>query len=439
MQLPRNYVRLSMMMFMQFGIYGLWLPIAARFLTAETSDGGLGFSEGQSGIIVGIAASVGAICSPLIVQFADRTFAAQRFLGILMLVGGFLKICVYPQDTFAAWLLLSVAFTLMFMPAAAICNALAMRHLDEPDRQFPGVRLWTAVAWILVGWTFSLLMLKQNVQPSWLPPFFQGDDVSPLAAAMRKSVLWSGILAMLYGVWAFFCLPNSPPVKTQSKRLAVADALALLRIRSFSIILLVAVFIAPLNTIYFIQCFKFLKAAGLDEAYIMPAMALGQFCEVGMYLVLGKLLPRIGFKKVIVIGLAAYAFRFAIFGTINLPIWVMVIAQLIHGPCYAFFTSTCFIYANRVAPKDVRNSAQSIFNFVWYGVGPLLAAALNGFLANRFARDDTLKLAEFSGYWYSAAGIAIAAVVLFGLLFREDPATSDEENESNEGESNEPA
>ena len=156
--------RLCLMMFLQFGIYGLWLPIAGKFLTASVEQGGLGFSEGQMGAIVGIAASVGALFSPLIVQFADRRFPAQRVLGILMMIGGVLKISVYPQSSFYAWLLLSISFTLMFMPATAICNALAMRHLKNPSRQFPGVRAWTAVGWVLMGWTFSLLFLKTNVR-----------------------------------------------------------------------------------------------------------------------------------------------------------------------------------------------------------------------------------------------------------------------------------
>ena len=130
-RLPPLYGRLSVMMFLQFGIYGLWLPIAGRFLTADpATEGGLGFSETEMGAIVGIAASVGALFSPLIVQFADRRFAAQRFLGALMVAGGILKILVYPQNAYLSWLLLSVAFTLMFMPAAAICNALAMRRDD---------------------------------------------------------------------------------------------------------------------------------------------------------------------------------------------------------------------------------------------------------------------------------------------------------------------
>lgn len=418
--LPPNYVRLCAMMFLQFGIYGLWLPIAGKFLTADpVTEGGLGFSERQMGMIVGIAASVGALCSPLIVQFADRRFAAQRVLGVLMIIGGILKIAVYPQSSFIAWLLLSVSFTLMFMPAAAICNALAMRHLDNPDRQFPGVRAWTAVGWVLMGWTFSLLILKTEVRASPLPPFFAGDDVPMAAGAMKESVLWSGIIALLYGIWAFFFLPKTPQVASKSKRPAVADAFLLLKNPSIAVLLLVTLIISPMNHLYFMQCAKFLGEAGLDNAYLLPAMATGQICEIIMYVVLGRVLPKIGFKAVLLIGIAAYVFRFFLFGTIGLPMPIIVSGLAIHGLCYAFFTSTCFIYMNKVAAKDVSNTAQSVFNFIWYGIGPLLAVALNGILANSFAEGSRFALDEFRGFWYSLGFISLAGFLLLLFFFRE--------------------
>jgi hypothetical protein len=420
----RTYIKLSTMMFFQFGIYGLWLPIAGKFLTADPIEkGGLGFSEGQMGMIVGFAASIGALCSPLIVQFADRRFPAQRVLAVLMMVGGLLKIAVYPQSTFIAWLLLSVSFTLMFMPAAAICNALAMRNLDDPDRQFPGVRLWTAVGWVLCGWSFSFLVLKTNVEPSWLPPFFKGDDVPMVAAAMTKSVMWSGIIAFGYGVWAFFFLPNAPPFESKSKRPAVADAFALLKIPSIAVLLAVTLIISPMNHLYFMQCAKFLGEAGLSDGYLLPAMALGQICEILMYIVLGKMLPKLGFRNILAIGISAYAFRFFLFGTIGIPMWAIIAGLGIHGLCYAFFTSTCFIYMNKIAAKDVANSAQSVFNFIWYGIGPLLAVLMNGLLASIFAKGRKFVLAEFQPFWYSLGAISIVGLIVFLLWFREKKET----------------
>lgn len=417
--MPRHYAKLSAMMFLQFGIYGLWLPIAGKFLTADPlTKGGLGFTESQMSMIVGFAASIGAICSPLIVQFADRRFPAQRVLGVLMMVGGVLKITIYPQSTFLAWLLLSVSFTLVFMPAAAICNALAMRNLEDPDRQFPGVRLWTAVGWVLCGWVFSFLVLKTNVQPSWLPPFFKGDDVPMVAAEMKKSVLWSGIIAFCYGMWAFFFLPPSPPFESQSKRPAVADAFALLKIPSIAALLVVTLIISPMNHLYFMQCAKFLGAAGLNDAYLLPAMALGQICEILMYLVLGWVLPKIGFRAVLTIGISAYVFRFFLFGTLGLPLWVVIAGLGMHGLCYAFFTSTCFIYMNKVAAKDVANSAQSVFNFIWYGIGPILAVLLNALLAQFFAAGKKFAYSEFQPFWYSLGTISLVGLLVFVFWFR---------------------
>jgi hypothetical protein len=406
------------MMFLQFGIYGLWLPIAGKFLTAGVAEGGLGFTESQMGAIVGIAASVGAFCSPFIVQFADRRFSAQRVLGVLMMIGGVLKIAVYPQNAFLAWLLLSVSFTLMFMPAAAICNALAMRHLTDPNSQFPWVRLWTAVGWVLMGWIFSLLVLKTNVTGSWLPPFFKGDDVPMVMAEMKKSVLWSGVLAFGYGVFAFFFLPNTPPVESTSQRPAVADAFALLKVPSIAVLLAVTLIISPMNTIYFVQCAKYLGEVGLNSAYLLPAMAIGQICEIMMYIVLGLVLPKLGFKNVLAIGIAAYAFRFFLFGTIRIPMWLIMVGLGVHGVCYAFFTSTCFIYINRVASKDVANTAQSVFNFIWYGIGPLLAVALNTVLAHFFASGKKFVLPEFQPFWYSLGFISLAAMLVLMWRFR---------------------
>lgn len=419
--LPKYYPRLCAMMFLQFGIYGLWLPIAGKFLTDSTDQGGLGFTEGQMGMIVVFAASIGAVCSPYIVQFADRRFPAQRVLGLLMILGGIFKVAVYPQSGFLSWLILSIAFTLMFMPAAAICNALAMRHLDNPDRQFPGVRAWTAVGWVLMGWTFSAIFLKTNIEPNWLPPFFQGDDVPRMAGEMKKSVLCSGIIAIGYGIFAFFFLPHTPHIETKTNRPAVSDALVLLKIPSLAALLIVTLIISPMNHLYFMQCAKYLSASGLDSAYILPAMALGQICEIIMYIVLGRVLPKIGFKPVLLIGIAAYMFRFFLFGTIGIPMWLIVFGLGVHGICYAFFTSTCFIYINKVASKDVANTAQSVFNFIWYGIGPLLAVSLNWGLAKAFASGRKFVLSEFQPFWYSLGAISLIGLVVLVLRFREEP------------------
>ena len=417
----RHYPLLCMMMAMQFAVYGLWLPIAGRFLKADpATEGGLGFTDSQVGWIIGLAASIGAICSPFVTQFADRHFSAQRFLGVLMICGGIVKLITVQQTSFAAWLALSVVFAMLFMPAAAICNALAMRHLSNPTRQFAGVRLWSTVGWISVAWFFPLIALKTNVSFQWLPPFFRGDDVDFVAAKMLTSVRWSGLLAIGYGMFAFFVLPNTPPVKTEKKRFAAIEAFAMLRRPSFCVMLIVTLMLSVTHVNYFVQMSSFLKVIGLDDAYIMPVMSVGQGMELLMYAILGRLLTRFGFRTILILGALAFALRFALHGTTDLPLGLQIAGQAFHGICYAFVFGTCFIYVDKLAPKEIKNSAQSVYNFVFYGIGPFMAVQLNSLLASRFAKDDVLDVQGFQGYWYVLAGIGLLAAIIMGVFFRDE-------------------
>ena len=116
-------------------------------------------------------------------------------------------------------------------------------------------------------------------------------------------------------------------------------------------------------------------------------------------------------------------FAFFLFGTLGIPMWLVIAGLGIHGLCYAFFTSTCFIYMNKIAAKDVANSAQSVFNFIWYGIGPLLAVLLNGLLATLFAEGKRFVLAEFQPFWYSLGAISLVGLIVFLIWFREQKET----------------
>lgn len=425
-----RYPLLCGMMFLQFAVYGLWLPIAGRFLKADpATEGGLGFTDSQVGWIIGLAASLGAICSPFVTRFADRHFSAQRFLGVLMILGGILKLITATQTSFAAWLMLSVLFAMLFMPAVAICNALAMRHLANPSLQFPRVRLWSTVGWIAVAWFFPLIALKTNVRFQWLPPFFAGDDVEFIAAKMLTSVRWAGILAIGYGVLAFFLLPDTPPIPQQTvsseKRFAALEAFSMLKRPSFCVLLVVTLLLSITHVNYFIQMSSFLRVVGLNDAYTMPAMSLGQAAELVMYVVLGGLLTKFGFRAMLLIGIAAFVARFSLHASSELPVWCQVAGQAFHGVCFAFFFSTCIIYVDRTAPPDLRNSAQSVFNFVFYGIGPLVAVQLNSVLAGSLAGPNGMDAAGYSNYWYVMAGIGAVAFVVMLIFFRDETAGAD--------------
>ncbi len=414
---PRLYV----MMFLQYAVYGLWLPIAARFLSADPAAGGLGFSDFQIGMIIAVAGAIGAITAPFIAgQIADRYVAPARCLAVLLAAGGTIKFITAYQTSFAAWLWLSIAYAVLFMPTLSITNSLALGHLPDPKRQFPRVRAVGTIAWITVAWTFPMIWLQSDLQFRWLPPFFTGPGLAAAPARRIGSVRVAGGGSMGDAVVCWFCLPGTPPPRDLQKTLAFAKAFALLRRPSFAVLVVATLILSIIHCFYFVQMSKFLAAIGLGDAYIMPAMSLGQFAEIFALAVLGPVLARLGFRTVITMGAFCYFLKYAFFGTTQLPLPWIVAAQLIHGFSFAFFFAASFIYVDRIAPPDTRYSAQTVFMLVILGIGPLVAGPLNGWLSARCT--PTGGTLDYSLFWYIAAGTGLVATTLVAAAFRDDTA-----------------
>ena len=414
------------MMFMEYAVRGVWLPLAARFLSAKPEEGGLGFTDQQIGYTVGVALALGAISSPFVAgPLADRRFSTQKFMAVLLLIGGVIKIITAYQTSFAAWMCLSVVYAILFVPTMSLSNSLAMAHMDDPKRQFPGVRVWGTIAWIVVSWVFPMLWLQSNLEFQWLPPFFSGDDVPMKAGRMLDSVKVAGILAIIYGFFCWFCLPDTPP-KEKTKSLALLSAFGVYRRRSMAILLISTLIVGTVHFLYFYQTSKFLKVIGLNDAYIMPAMSIGQFAEIGAMAMLGFLLRRIGFRNVILIGAGCYVLRYVLFAAHEaLPLWMIVASQALHGPCFACFYAAGFIYVDRMAPADVKHSAQTVFGLMCFGIGPLTAGQLNGMLADWCTPDGGVL--NYRQFWLAAGVIGLAGLTVLAMQFKDetpsDPVT----------------
>ncbi|NLS96940.1 MAG: nucleoside permease [Planctomycetaceae bacterium] len=412
---PRFYV----MMFLQYAVYGLWLPIAARFLSADPAAGGLGFSDFQIGMIIAVAGAVGAMTAPFIAgQIADRYAAPSRCLAVLLAVGGTIKFITAWQTSYAAWLWLSIAYAVLFMPTLSLTNSLALAHLPDPKRQFPRVRAVGTFAWIAVAWAFPMIWLQSGLEFRWLPPFFTGQELPNAPARMIDSVRVAGVVSVGYAVFCWFCLPRTRPKKEAGRTFAFAKAFALVRHRSFAVLVGATLLLSIIHCFYFVQMSKFLAAIGLADAYIMPAMSLGQFAEILALAVLGPSLSRLGFRTVITLGAFCYFLKYAFFGTTLLPLPVIVAAQLIHGFSFAFFFAASFIYVDRIAPPDTRYSAQTVFMLVILGVGPLVAGPLNGWLSA--ACTPAGGTLNYSIFWYTAAAAGMLATLLVAVLFRDE-------------------
>lgn len=408
--------RLGTMMFLQYALWGAWLPVTARYLSASISDGGLGFSGTQIGMILGLAGSIGAIASPFIAgQIADRYFSTERILAFLVTAGAIVKWVTASQTDYQSWLVLSIIYSVLYMPTLALSNSITFAHIDDQENNFPKIRVWGTIGWIVASWAFPMIWLQTDLQLQWMPPFIVGAEVPNVTSRLADALKFSSIISISYGAFCFL-LPHTPPKRDAVEKLAFKKAFDLFQYSSFTILVVASLAVSIIHQIYFLQTGPFLSHIGIPDSQIGPAMTIGQFAEILAMAYLGFFLKRLGFKKVITIGIAAYFFRYAIFGTAMLPVWIIVVSQVFHGFCYAFFFATAYIYVDKLADQDVRHSAQTVFGIIILGGGPVIGGWLSGYLQNMYTVDNVFS---FSNFWYTMSAIGLVTMIFFLMLFQE--------------------
>jgi nucleoside transporter len=408
--------RLGAMMFLQYALWGAWLPVTARYLSASVAEGGLGFTGSQIGMTLGLAGSIGAVMAPFIAgQIADRYFSTERILAFLVTAGGVVKWITSYQTEYSAWLVLSIIYSVLYMPTLALSNSITFSHIDDQENDFPKIRIWGTLGWIVASWVFPMIWLQTNLNFQWMPPFIVGAEVPNVTSRLADALKFSGLISITYGVFCFL-LPHTPPKKDAIEKLAFKKAFELFRFSSFTILVIASLAVSVIHQIYFLQTGPFLSHIGILDSQIGPAMTIGQFAEILTMAYLGFFLKRLGFKKVITIGVAAYFMRYAVFGTESFPVWVMIISQAFHGFCYAFFFAAAYIYVDKLADEDVRHSAQTVFGIIILGGGPVIGGWLSGYLQNMYTVENIFN---YSKFWYTVSAIGLATMIFFYALFRE--------------------
>ena len=387
-------LRLSLMMFLQFFVWGAWFVTMGTFL-------GVGLSASGSQISLAyLTQSLGAIAAPLIIGLiADQFFSAQKILGVLHIGGAILLWFAGDVSQFGVFFPLILGYMILYMPTLALVNSVSFRQMRDPEKQFPSVRVLGTIGWIVAGLIIGWLGWEQGQ----LPLTFK----------------MAAVASLILGIFSF-TLPATPPTrrgeKSSMREMLGLEALGLLKSRSYLVFFLSSIAICIPLAFYYNFTNLFLNEVGVEAA--AAVQSLGQVSEVGFLLLLPYLLKRLGVKWTLAIGMAAWALRYVCFafGDSGSLFWLLLVGLLLHGICYDFFFVAGQIYTNRFAGDRFRSSAQGLITLATYGVGILIGSLVSGPIVDSFATADAHQWRQI---WIIPALIAAAVLVLFVLLFKD--------------------
>jgi len=384
---PRNYLRLSTMMFLFYVAAGAHIPLLSLYLNKV-----LGFTGVQTGTILSMSA-FSAVAAPLVGSFiADRVMAAERVLAVSQIGGAVVMWLLTLQDQYLPFLLLYIVFQMLFGPGVALTNAIVFHHAPDARRQFGNVRLWGTAGWIAVAWFFSFLWLNR-------PGGSIGD-------ALRFTALVSGLL----GIYAFSLAPK-PQAGPRRRELIPRAALRILLQPRVLVVAFVGLVVQSVDKYYYFGTAPFLDAIGVLESSIMPAMSLGQVTEVLAMLVLAGLLGRFSYRRVLLLGVLMELLRFAflILSAFTSSSVLAYIGIGFHGPAFAFFFSTAFIYIDSFTDSESRAGIQQLFNLIAMGVGNFFGSMLAGGVFDIAAVDGRVR---YEWFWGVPAVLVMAMLVV---------------------------
>ena len=396
-------LQLSIMMFLNFFIWGAWFVTLGNFLPNN-----LNASGGEIGSVFSTQ-SWGAIIAPFIIGLiADRYINAEKILGLLHIIGAGLMYQMFTATDIAVFYPFVLVYMIVYMPTLALVNSVSFNQMQNPEKEFSGIRVWGTLGWIAAGLLISYL--------------FHWDSAENIKQGLlRNTFLMSGIASLALGIFSF-TLPKTPPKgkdeKVNISQLLGLDALKLLKDKNFAVFFIASILICIPLAFYDQNTNLFLSNMGMENP--TGKMTIGQISEVLFLLLLPVFFTRFGFKNTILVGMLAWALRYVLFafGNAGDLSFMLIVGIALHGICYDFFFVSGQIYTNSKAGDKYKSSAQGLITLATYGIGMLIGFAIAGQITEAYKISENVF--DYKMIWLIPAGIAFIVLCLFALFFRND-------------------
>jgi nucleoside transporter len=388
-------VQLSMMMFLNYVVWGSWYVTLGTYLTAT-----LHFTGTETGAVFGTTALASMISPFFVGMIADKFFSTEKMLAALHFLGAALLYMVTQATSFGAVYGLMLAYCLCYFPTIALTNTLALKQMKDPGSQFPIIRMFGTIGWIAIGWVVGLLQVEKS------PTMFL------LAAGASVAM----------GVYSL-TLPHTPPAgkgePVTVRTLLGLDALVMLKDRSYLVFIIAMILGCIPLTFYYSFTNAYLNEVGVVNA--AGKMTLGQVSELVAMLLMPVIFRTMSVRAIIMLGLLSWSLRYGLlaYGNAGPGMWMFYLAILLHGVCFDFFFMTGQLYADQEAPGNLRVTAQGFLTFVTYGVGMFIGSLLSGVALDWFtSRVDGKEVHQWTSFWLSSAAGSAAILVMMALFFQ---------------------
>jgi nucleoside transporter len=386
-------IRLTLMMFLEYVVWGAWYPLLNNYIGPDH----LNFDWLQGALINDAFAIMSLTAIFFGGQLADRYFSQERFLAASLLISGVALLGLNQTTHFWPFFGLMMLYSFFFVPTLSVTNSLAFANVTDAQKEFGFIRTGGTLGWIAAAWIFLLV------------PIINLFTVAGIAAL----------------VTAAYCLtlPHTPPARGEISAFAPLEAFKLLRVPMILVLFIVTFLDSLVHACYFIASGPFYKSLGLPENWVSTAMSLGQIAEIATMALLGYFLKRLGWRKIMIIGVLGQVVRFGIYslgGFYGGTFWLgmIVLSNVVHGFAYAFFFATVYIFVDENFPKDVRTSAQSLFNLLILGLGPFVGGFLwKGLEAVVTRTRDGQTTIDYTMFFLAPLVIGLISTAVLAIFF----------------------